>query len=89
MYSKDELFSIQQRIEQLPVDTQLEVLKILKKENVVLNNNNNGIFVNLSFYKDSPLIDKLNEFLEYTDKQEQFINIIEDKKTEIKNKYNV
>jgi hypothetical protein len=89
MVTRDELVDIQKSIEKLSLDSQKQVLKILRNHNVELNENSNGIFVNLSFYKDSNLIDKLQDFLSHTDEQEKFINIIEDRKKAIMDNINI
>ena len=48
--TNESLSSIKDKIERMPKNNQIEVLKILKKyQNIKLNENKSGIFVNLSF----------------------------------------
>jgi len=84
MVSNEELIQIQKKIESLSLNVQIEILKILKNNGVVMNENNNGIFINLSYYKETDLIKKIKDYLEYNDKQEKILDVLEKQKNEIK-----
>ena len=56
------LINLKSNIEQLDRFHQLEILKILKGENEILNENNNGTFINLSLISSNSL-DKIGEYL--------------------------
>ena len=66
---------------------QINVLKLFtKNKNIILNENANGVFVNLSeLNKD--ILDKLLEFIKYVNQQEAHLNIVEDTKVDIENTY--
>ena len=48
MSSVEQLASIKQTIEGFTKDQQLQILKILKENNVSLNENSNGTFINMT-----------------------------------------
>ena len=82
-----QLISIKETIENMSKKHQIDVLKILKKnENITLNENGNGIFVNLSEIDVVDLIN-LQEFINYVNKQQEQIDNVEDTKTNIENKF--
>ena len=75
-------------IENLENFHQLEILKILNDhvDKSILNQNNNGTFVNLTSISDS-VIQKLQSYLKYVKTQENQLNELEVQKEEFKNKY--
>lgn len=75
-------------IENLENFHQLEILKILNDhvDKSILNQNNNGTFVNLTSISDS-VIQKLQSYLKYVKTQENQLNDLEVQKEEFKNKY--
>lgn len=76
-----EINNIKQKIENMNKHHQIEILRILKNDkNVVLNENNNGVFVNISYLDDSTL-DSIVKYIEYVDNQTVNIESIENKKT--------
>jgi hypothetical protein len=78
---------IKDRIELMPKHYQLGVGRILLKDhNVSHNENQNGIFVNLSNISDD-IITKLQNYISYVDLQESQINNIEQQKDELKDIY--
>lgn len=79
---------LRQKIENLDKFHQLEILKILHEnvDNEILNQNNNGTFVNLSSIGDS-VIHKLQTYLKYVTTQESQLNHLESQKEEFKTKY--
>ena len=88
MITNEELKKIQKKIEGLSMNVQIEILKIFRENNVVMNENNNGIFINLSYYRDTDIIDKIKKYLDYNDKQEKFLDVLENEKNNIKKDMN-
>ena len=86
MASIEKLNSIKQTIESFTKDQQLQILKILKENNVSLNENNNGTFINMTALSDD-IIDKLNEYILHIDVQETELNINEKLKDTYKENY--
>jgi hypothetical protein len=65
----------------------VEILKILKSdETITINENKNGIFINMTSLKDS-VITELGNYLKYVNKQEKQLNDIEVQKDELSNTY--
>ncbi len=58
-------------------------MKILKGENEILNENNNGTFINLSLISSNSL-DKIGEYLLYIKDQEKTLEALESTKEEFK-----
>jgi len=77
------LINLKSNIEQLDRFHQLEILKILKGENEILNENNNGTFINLSLISSNSL-DKIGEYLLYIKDQEKTLEALEATKEEFK-----
>jgi hypothetical protein len=75
------------KIERMPKNNQIEVLKILKKyQNIKLNENKSGVFVNLSFLS-KEILDEIDKYVNYVNDQETVINTIETQKQEFKNAF--
>jgi hypothetical protein len=78
---------IKDRIELMPKHYQLDVARILLKDNNVSHNENqNGIFINLSNLS-MDVIYKLQQYISYVDLQESQINNVEQQKDELKDIY--
>ena len=78
------LIQIKNEIEECSKIHQIEILRILSHDNsITLNENNNGIFVNLTDVSED-IIRKIKEYLQYVEKQKvgltQLENIEEEKK---------
>ena len=83
----EKLISIKEKIEDMSKYHQQEILEILKKsKEVFLNENNNGVFINLSEV-DNEVINKLEEYINYVNTQEKYIDKIEKQKLSIENKF--
>ena len=83
----EQLLYIKETIENMSKNHHIDVLKIFKQnDKIILNENGNGIFVNLS---ELDVIDlaKLNEFIKYVNKQQEQLDNVEDKKTYIENEF--
>jgi hypothetical protein len=86
-YSVSELNYIRETIENMNKFNQVEVLRILfKNNNVTLNENKYGIHVNLSELK-KEILDELNVYIKYVNAQEITLNTIEQQKEDYKNTY--
>ena len=69
-----------EKIENMNKHHQTEVLRILKNDkNIVLNENNNGVFVNIS-YLDKTTLEQLVKYINYVDNQTVNIESIENQK---------
>lgn len=78
---------IKNRIESMNKHHQIEVLRILKSDNnIVINENVNGVFVNLSEVSNE-IIDKLKSYIFYVDKQTINIEKVETQKEIIENTF--
>ncbi len=83
----EELNSIREKIETMPKFNQIEVLRILSKDNkITLNENKYGVLVNMTDFEDE-VIDKLKNYISYVNTQESNLNEIEVQKENFKNIY--
>jgi NTP pyrophosphatase (non-canonical NTP hydrolase) len=86
-YSVSELNYIRETIENMNKFNQVEVLRILNKNNTVtLNENKYGIHINLSELK-KEILDELIVYIKYVNAQEITLNTIEQQKEDYKNTY--
>ena len=82
-----DLNCLKESIECLTKFHQIEILKILKKDiSSTLNENNNGIFINLTSIQPD-IIQDMKNYLEYVSTQENQLNIVEDKKSILSTTY--
>ena len=82
-----ELENIKTKIESLSKNNQIEILKIMKKNNkVIINENKNGVFINLSFLPEDVLED-LREYLHFIHDQEDALMTLETQKNQFKHDY--
>ena len=87
MFSIEKLELIKESIESMNKDHQIEILKLLNSDsNVTVSENNNGSFVNLTNL-DIKILTKLEDYIEYVNKQQIHLSNIEDKKQNIMNEY--
>ena len=77
---------LKNNIDSMDTSQHLEICKILKKNNIYLNENNNGIFVNLNTI-DEKIIIELENYIFFIKKQSELIKLDENKKIEIENIY--
>ena len=77
---------LKNNIDTMDQSQHLEICKILKKNNIFLNENNNGIFVNLNTI-DEKIILELENYIFFIKKQSELIKLDENKKIEIENIY--
>jgi NTP pyrophosphatase (non-canonical NTP hydrolase) len=86
-YPVTKLNYIRETIENMNKFNQVEVLRILNKNNeVTINENKYGIHINLSEIKNE-LLDEICVYINYVNTQEVTLNMIEQQKEEYKNTY--
>lgn len=84
MKTQLQLKNLKTKIEQMEHCHQIEVLRICKKNNIIINENNNGTFINLT-EQDSNIIEQLEKFVNYVLEQQEHFNEIESEKDRIQN----
>jgi hypothetical protein len=83
----EQLERIKLQIEKMSSAQQLEILKILhENENVKINENKSGVYVNLSFLPNNVVV-QMQEYLKYVNDQENSLNVIENRKESVKHAY--
>jgi hypothetical protein len=81
------LVTLKDKIEKMTKNQQLDVLRILKKNQTIkLNENKSGIFVNISFLPQD-MISDLDKYVKYVYDQENEFNVLENQKQEFKNTF--
>lgn len=80
------LMKLKDDIERLPVFHQIEILRILQTKNTNLNENKNGIFINITKLRDETLL-QIEEYIEYVNAQEKHLNEAEEEKKMITREY--
>lgn len=82
-----ELESIKSKIESLSKTHQIEILKIMKTNSkVIINENKNGVFINLSFLPEDVLAD-IRKYLHFIHDQEDALMSLETQKKQFKHDY--
>ena len=71
--------SLKDGIENMPIVHQIEILRILHNKQTQINENKNGVFVNISKLNDTTLRE-LEEYMKYVIQQEKQLNEIEQQK---------
>ena len=78
--------NIRKTIESMNKFNQIEVLRILKNSKATLNENNYGVFINLTNL-DYDILKKLDDYIEYVKVQEKNLNNVEKQKENYINTY--
>lgn len=73
------LMALKDGIENMPVIHQIEVLRILHSKHTQINENKNGVFINISKISEATLRE-LEDYMKYVIKQEKHLNEIEEQK---------
>ena len=73
---------LKDRIESISLFHQTKILNIFYDNNIPINENKNGVFINLT-YVDSSILDKVYKYLIYVNKQEEQLNVLEEEKQKI------
>lgn len=81
-----ELETLKSKIESLSKEHHITILKILKKSMDNLNENKNGVFINLTEVS-SNILDELKNYCKYIDTQEVKLDKIEHSQKEIESSY--
>lgn len=84
--SADSLKTLRDNIESLSEFHQIEVLRILHSNHITFSENKNGVFVNLS-YVNYDVMNKINEYVTFVNKQETQLCEFEEKKILLSNQY--
>lgn len=83
----EDLEKLKDNIENMDKQHQIEILRILKNDKIILLNENvNGVFVNLTDVSDRT-INYIKRYIQYVDKQNNNINQFENKKDELEKTY--
>jgi hypothetical protein len=80
------LMLLKDGIENMPIIHQVEILRILHSKHTQINENKNGVFVNISKINDATLRD-LEEYMNYVVQQEKQLTEIEDQKQYLSKEY--
>ena len=75
--------NLRDRIEQLDKKNQVEVFRIFNKHGCSFTENKNGVFMNLSVVA-SEVINEIQEYLKYVEKQENQLEELESEKMQMK-----
>ena len=82
-----DLNKIKTKIELLDKKDQINILQLFKKHNnILLNENSNGTFINITDI-DQLLYDELLKYISYIEMQKQYINKDEEKKNKLEETY--
>lgn len=82
----DVLTKLKESIENMDKNNQIEVLRLFHKNQVILNENKNGVYVNLTELNHDTL-SHIYKFVDYIDSQENKLNQEETIKQEYKNTF--
>lgn len=82
----ESLKMLRDNIEALSTFHQIEILRILYKNNITFSENKNGIFLNLS-YVNLDVIHKMSEYVTFVQNQENQMCEFEKKKITLSNQY--
>lgn len=82
-----EIENLKTRIESFSKLHQIEILKIIKKnQSVKINENKSGVYINLTFLS-KETIDEISQYMFYVNDQEQLLDPIEKEKDDFKNTF--
>jgi uncharacterized membrane-anchored protein len=82
----EDLLQMRNSIEMLSKESQLEIFKIFKENDVEFSENKNGVFINMSLITPDVLT-KIKSHMVYINKQETIINEFENKKHDVEEEY--
>lgn len=86
-YDYNKLNYIREQIENMSKFNQIEILRILTKNNdTIINENKYGIHINLSEL-DNSILNELMVYIKYVNTQEIYLNNVEKEKETYKNKF--
>lgn len=77
-----QLETMKSSIDMMSKMNHVEILKILKDNNVKLNENKSGVFINLSFLH-VDVVNKIKDFIDFIQQREKLIEVVEKQKIEL------
>ncbi len=77
-----ELETLKSSIDTMNRANHVEILKILKENNVKISENKSGVYINMSFLE-KEVIEKISAFVNYIEEQEKTLEIVERQKIEL------
>jgi len=86
MDNTQDLEFLKEKIENLSKTHQIEILKIFLENEIKVNENKSGIFINMS-YLESDILEKIGKYLSYIQEQELNLSSLETQKEQFKNTY--
>ena len=86
MDNTQDLEFLKEKIESLNKTHQIEILKIFLENEIKVNENKSGIFINMS-YLETGILEKIGKYLSYIQEQESNLNSLETQKEQFKNTY--
>lgn len=82
-----ELEKLKLSVDKMTKENHVEILKIMKDNNVKINENKSGVYINLSFLHDD-VLKKIKNFIKFIDEQEEAINVFERQKIKLSSTIN-
>lgn len=82
----EDIKNLKDTIESMTVQQQIQVGKLLSENKVIMIENKNGVFVNLTDVSED-IIEKINSFINHISKQEDTIKELEIKKQQYKDNF--
>ncbi len=85
-WKTNHLMKLKEQLEALPTFHQIEILRIMNTKHININENKNGVFINITKLNDETLIE-LENYLKYVSKQEEQLNELEQQREFISKEY--
>ena len=82
----DKLKCIRDKIENLDKNNHIDILRLLVKNDVFINENKNGVFINLTDLSND-IIKDMEKYIDYVSEQKIDLDYIEKQKDVLENKY--
>ena len=82
----DKLKFIRDKIEKLDKNNHIDILRLLVKNDVFINENKNGVFINLTDLSND-IINDMEKYIDYVSEQKIDLEYIEKQKDVLENKY--
>tara|TARA_B100000767_G_scaffold177267_1_gene165615 strand:+ start:460 stop:744 length:285 start_codon:yes stop_codon:yes gene_type:complete len=82
----DKLKFIRDKIEKLDKNNHIDILRLLVKNDVFINENKNGVFINLTDLSND-IINDMEKYIDYVSEQKIDLDYIENQKDVLENKY--
>ena len=82
----DKLKFMRDNIEKLDTNNHIDILRLLVKNDVFINENKNGVFINLTDLSND-IINDIEKYIDYVSEQKIDLDYIENQKDVLENKY--